>query len=193
MKYYSTKISGIAPLLVNRFHEGAEEAVSGGGSIKTIRTKGKLLPYEDAKQRLYTDDKGKPIVPGVNVLACLTSAGRFIKAGRRSLSTMKESLVPAFVSILEGDIHILPGKWETDSRPVVIPATQGRIMRHRPRFDAWSLEFTVGIIEGDELHPDVVRQLLDEAGQKVGLGDFRPNKRGPFGRFRVDSWEFMKN
>lgn len=189
---YEVKISGIAPLLVNRFHEGAEEAVNNPGG-KTIKTRKQMLPQEDAAQRLYTDITGKhPVMPGVNVLACLISAGRFLKAGRRALTTMKESIVPAFIAIDEGEIRIAPGKWETDSRPVVIPATQGRIMRHRPRFDAWSLEFTVNIDDGGEIHQDVVRQLLDEAGSKVGLGDFRPNKRGPFGRFRVDTWERIK-
>jgi len=191
---YTTKISGVAPLLVNRFHEGAEEAVSGRGPGKAIRTRSNMTPLEDATQRLYLDSAtGKhPVIPGVNLLAAFIAAGRFIKAGRRNLSSMKESLVPCFVSIDEGEIRLTPSKWEVDSRPVVIPATQGRIMRHRPRFDVWSLEFTVGI-DGDELHPDVVRELIDEAGSKVGLCDFRPTKRGPFGRFRVDTWELAKN
>ena len=27
--------------------------------------------------------------------------------------------------------------YEIDSRPVVVPATRGRIVRHRPRFNEW--------------------------------------------------------
>ena len=31
-------------------------------------------------------------------------------------------------------------------------------------------------------------QLVDDAGQKIGLGDYRPARKGPFGRFSVVSW-----
>jgi hypothetical protein len=31
----------------------------------------------------------------------------------------------------------------------------------------------------------MAQQLLTEAGQSIGIGDFRPEKRGPFGTFRV--------
>src|SRR5262245_18187081 len=89
---YNCKITGIAPLLMNRFHEDAQESVSNSGG-KAIRTKAELTPHDDAEQRLYTDISGKhPVMPGVNVLACIISAGRFLKAGKRQLSTMKESI-----------------------------------------------------------------------------------------------------
>ena len=32
-------------------------------------------------------------------------------------------------------------------------------------------------------------QLLNEAGQNIGIGDFRPEKRGPFGTFRVTEFK----
>lgn len=73
--------------------------------------------------------------------------------------------------------------FEVDSRPVVIPATKGRIMRHRPRFDSWRMKFQLEL--DDSLVPsDVCQQLLEEGGRQNGLGDFRPM----FGRFRVFSW-----
>lgn len=34
----------------------------------------------------------------------------------------------------------------------------------------------------------IVRELFDIAGSKIGLGDFRPDRRGPFGRFTVTMW-----
>ena len=32
------------------------------------------------------------------------------------------------------------------------------------------------------------RELFDIAGSKIGRGDFRPDRRGPFGRFTVTMW-----
>lgn len=78
--------------------------------------------------------------------------------------------------------------YEIDSRPVVIAATKGRILRHRPRFEKWDLTF---VIEWDLelLSEKEIRQIVDDAGKRVGLLDFRPEKKGPFGRFVVTSWK----
>lgn len=77
--------------------------------------------------------------------------------------------------------------FEIDSRPVVIPATKGRIMRHRPRLNAWGSEF---FLEVDESLVDLtlVHECLSEGGARLGIGDFRPEKGGPFGRFQITSW-----
>ena len=61
-------------------------------------------------------------------------------------------------------------------------------MRHRPRFDEWSAAFSL-IVNENLLPVDFVLQLLTEAGLQVGIGDFRPEKKGPFGTFQVVSWE----
>jgi hypothetical protein len=40
--------------------------------------------------------------------------------------------------------------------------------------------------------PDLVRAVVDDAGKKIGLGDYRPQRKGPFGRFVVRKWEIVK-
>jgi hypothetical protein len=188
---FAVRIVGIAPMLLNRFREEDEIAVS-NSSKSSIRTKSRRTPEEIAESKLYTCPKGKPILPAENLLAALIDGGRFLKAGRKQLTTQKSSLIPAFVALHsrngDGYIYIEPGKWVTDSRPVVNPSTSGRMMCHRPRFDEWSLEFEIEILS-DEMHPDTVREVLDHACCKVGIGDYRPIRKGPFGRFRVDSWK----
>jgi len=37
-----------------------------------------------------------------------------------------------------------------------------------------------------------VRMLVNDAGKKIGLGDYRPQRKGPFGRFSVVGWEVSK-
>jgi hypothetical protein len=37
-----------------------------------------------------------------------------------------------------------------------------------------------------------VRRIIDDAGSRVGLLDFRPERKGPFGRFVVTSWAESK-
>lgn len=179
-------IEGISPLLMNRFHEAAQEAVSNG--TRLTLTGQKPPPREQAEQKLYQDSDGRCVMPGQNLLAAIVDAGRHIKSGRSKLTTMKSSLIPAGISLLEFELPITPGKWEVDSRAVVIPSTGGRIMCHRPRFDEWRVASTAQIDES-MFDKRLVRELFDLAGSRVGVGDFRPARRGPFGRFKVVSWK----
>jgi hypothetical protein len=102
-------------------------------------------------------------------------------------------IVPAAVIVLDDVINIrdLKGKlvndFEVDSRPVTIPATKGRVMRHRPRWDEWTAQFSLDI-DPTVLPVDLIHQLLEEGGRRIGIGDFRPERAGPFGRFAIVTW-----
>lgn len=178
-------ISGITSLLMNRFNEAAEISVSSGtrSSIKTDR----LTPREMAEAKAYKSPDGQLFIPGTNIFACIISAGSFHKVGKSKVTTQKTSLVPAGVVITDLVCPLNTDKYEIDSRSVVIPSTGGRIMCHRPRLDAWSTTFHMEIDE-DIFTEKFVRLLVDDAGKKIGLGDFRPQRKGPFGRFNVTSW-----
>ena len=103
-------------------------------------------------------------------------------------------MVPSAVRMTVDGVTICNGSgkpakdFEVDSRPVTIPSTRGRIMRHRPRFDNWSAKFEL-LVNDDLLAVEMAHQLLTEAGMTMGIGDFRPQKRGPFGTFRVTRFE----
>ncbi|BBE51188.1 hypothetical protein OYT1_ch1642 [Ferriphaselus amnicola] len=179
-------LSGVSPLICNRFTEAAQQKVSAGTTVAIRGAQG--MPREQAEPKLYLDANSKPCIPSPNLMRAIVDAGTFIKSGKSKLSTQRTSLVPAGISIVEPELPITPSKWEVDSRSVVIPATGGRVMAHRPRFDEWRLSLTLDV-DTDMFDEGVARQLVDLAGQRIGLGDFRPARRGPFGRFRVDSWK----
>lgn len=190
-------IQGTSPLLMNRFTEANEVAVSGGTAMTFKGHKG--TPREQADAKRYADrDTGALYVPGANIFACLIAAGTFHKAGKSKLTTMKTSLIPAglMVDDLICALHDAAGEpltaWEVDSRSVVIPATGGRVMCHRPRVDEWFCTFTVEI-DTDMFSPQLIRAIVDDAGKKIGLGDYRPARKGPFGRFVVSKWEVVQS
>jgi hypothetical protein len=60
-------------------------------------------------------------------------------------------------------------------------------MCHRPRLDEWALSFRLEV-DTRMFTSQFVRQLVDDAGAKIGLGDFRPDRKGPFGRFKATGW-----
>jgi len=191
----SVTIQGVAPLLMNRFTEAAEVQVSGGTSVSYRGSKG--TPREQAEPKRYSDDVGRLYIPVPNIFSCIIAAGGFHKAGKSKLTTMKTSLIPAGMLVEELICPLMDhdGKpltaWEVDSRSVVIPSTGGRIMCHRPRVDQWASTFTVDI-DTTMFSPALIRAVIDDAGKKIGLGDWRPARKGPFGRFVVSRWEQLK-
>lgn len=176
MSIHSIKctIEGISPLLMNAF---PMEPLPRGWE--------KLSPADQCINAEYRDESGELFVPGVAVQRCLINAAVYSK-GKGRASLMK----PVAASVMISPEHIGLGvkKYDIDSRPVVIAATKGRIIRHRPRFENWKISFEIEY--DDELLSEAqVRQVVDDAGKRVGLLDFRPEKKGPFGRFMVTEWK----
>lgn len=195
MKVHVT-IQGIAPLLMNRFTEESEIKVSGGTTVTFRGDRG--TPREQAEPKRYADDEGRLYIPGPNIFSAIIAAGTFHKAGRNKLTTQRTSLIPA--GIIAADLVCLLTDheggpltdWEVDSRSVVIPSTGGRIMCHRPRVDEWQTMFTLDV-DQTMFAPQFVRAIVDDAGKKIGLGDYRPARKGPFGRFVVVGWSEEKD
>ena len=122
---------------------------------------------------------------------CIIDAGKFFKAGKSKVTTIKSSLIPSCVDMAAISYPILhEDPWEVDSRPVRIPATGGRIIAHRPCFHNWGLDFDV-VLDTDIMGENLFRDIVDKAGSAIGLGDFRPDCKGPFGKFVVTKWEIV--
>jgi hypothetical protein len=62
-----------------------------------------------------------------------------------------------------------------------------KVMRTRPRFDAWKISFTV-LLDPGVVDPEDLEVWLAAAGRLVGIGDWRPGapKGGNYGRFVVE-------
>lgn len=185
----NVEIAGVSPLLCNRFTDAAQQQVENGTSSVVRPRKG--APREQAQPKLYFSGDGKLVLPGPNLFAAIVDAGRFIKTGKSKVTTTRSSLVPAGIALLDPELPLQPQKWEVDSRAVVNPSTQGRMMCHRPRFDQWRVKFTLNV-DAEMFSADTVRELVDIAGSRIGVGDFRPARKGPFGRFKVVSWKVEK-
>jgi hypothetical protein len=180
-------IEGRTPLICNRFSD--ERAIdSTGGTRGSSAAVERQTPQDIAYSKLYLVNN-RPTIPQPNLLSSLVGGGQFHKAGKKQITTQKSSMLYACVDI-EGValdiIHKQP--WKVDTRPVRIPSTGGRILCHRPMFDDWRLEFTVHL-DTSILSQSIFRLIVDDAGNRVGLGDYRPMTKGPYGRFHVVRWE----
>lgn len=191
MKTIDVTISGKTPLLLNAFSDQSGLAASSGSS-SSIRN-----DAEDSRSACmrclyyHPNDPEQLIIPGKNVFSCIIEAGKFHKLGKSKLTTQATSLVPASMVVNEAYIDLqYENDWKVDTQPVRIPSTGGRILKHRPCFDDWKLNFTVDLDES-MMTEKLCRDLIDDAGSKIGLGDYRPARKGPYGRFVVVNWQVV--
>lgn len=70
-----------------------------------------------------------------------------------------------------------------DIRSVVVQ--RARLMRCRPIFSDWSATFELMFDDTVVDRADILR-FAETCGQMIGIGDYRPEKGGDFGRFCVE-------
>lgn len=153
-------------------------------------------PREVAERALYELEDGRYHIPVQNLMACLIAAGVFFKLdGKRQISTKDSTLLPGFVSIEELELPILhpdtmePMKeWEVDMRLGRNPNGGEAVCIIRPRFDRWAIDFHL-IIDVGQIEEHRIRNLVDTAGKRIGLCDFRPQRKGTFGKYNIALWK----
>lgn len=190
MKTVQITIEGITPLICNKFSDAAAlKASSGKTTSMTSGDRG--TPLEIAESKLYIGLDGKPMIPGMNVFRAIVEGGRFYKAGKKQVTTLKNSMMYSCATINEIEVPLkYQQPWKVDTRAVRIPSTGGRILAHRPMFDDWKLTFSIDL-DDEMLGQKLLREIVDDAGKRVGLGDFRPDCKGPYGKFVVVSWDVL--
>ena len=186
MKTINVEIRGNTPLLIHRFAEQAEQAKATRRVVVDSYD-----PRAEATKNAYIAADGTFYFSAFAIPNAMASAGSNHKM-RGSRKTLR-FVVPSAVRVTADTVTILNGSgpaqnFEVDGRPVTIPATKGRIMRYRPRFDCWGAEFSL-VVNDQMLSLEDAQRLLTEAGESIGIGDFRPEKRGPFGTFRVTKFK----
>src|SRR3972149_3355 len=182
---------GISPLLLNKMDPNVLLE-----SKKAFKPARQGTPRDRATPKGPTNAKGDPAIPANMILSCLIAAGVFIKLDKkRQVSTAKSTLLTAFMSVdnIEPMPIIVPDSkkaapWEVDTQVGRNPNGGEAVLLERPRFAAWSFSIHLSI-DTSGLGQETIRQLFDFAGSRIGLGDFRPARKGPYGRFIVKCWD----
>ena len=139
----------------------------------------------ECQRSLYLDADGRPTVPPAALRAMIEASARKAKQG----PLVREGLM--IESVAFGyDVDRYGEKVEELSTKAqfVAPVAVGRkrILRTRAKFDCpWSI---VGVADVDEelVDRDQLMAWLATGGRRIGLGDWRPEKSGHYGRFDVE-------
>jgi hypothetical protein len=176
------EIVGLSQLLM---HNPAAMARPQGGGGK-LGTKKIPTPEEEAEASVYRNANGELYLPSMQFRASMLKACTNRKIGKLAA----KSIVAGSVFMVETEcplVHPDTGKpltvWAIDSQRAVV---QGNgIIRSRARLDRWATKLAMEIDPTFIPDPSLIEELLNIAGKICGVGDFRPNRGGPFGRFRA--------
>jgi len=173
MKTINVEITGIAPLLQNRFPIEAH-----GHNISKV-TKKVYVPDDEAKKCLYTRDD-VIFQPAEHIYQSMIRAATDFKfSGKKTF----KDVVTSCIAVEPEEIPLISDKpYEIDIRPVVIQ--RARVLKWRPKFNQWKLKFNILILDETNISPANIKEILEKAGATKGIGDYRPR----FGRFTITSW-----
>ena len=193
---YRVTIKGIAPI-IHHSAAGLDPLLPINVEKQAITRKrgSNRTPADDARLReldtigsLWLDFEDKPTIPASAIRSVIETGARKLKQGPQ----VREGLVitdSAFDYDRERYGESIEDLQRSTQFTVPVVVQRSRIMRTRAKFDMpWSCTF--GVDADDELvSREQLERWLDVAGRRIGLGDWRPEKSGTYGRFEVESIE----
>lgn len=177
MKTIKAKIKGVGLGILLRNPAGMGQS----NGKKVIPT-----PEQEAAAGCYwTEDKTSIAIPSWNLFRALVKAAAAFKNGKSTMSRV----IAGGVSVEPAMLSFGTKEYAIDRRRAVVQK-QG-ILRSRPLLRDWTLDFDL-LVSEEDVSPNcfpTLRVICEDAGRRVGIGDFRIEKSGPFGKFVVESWE----
>lgn len=183
-------IVGTAPLIVHNFSEKSKrqmlEAQQGKKSPKEIRDP--RTEYEAAFYRIANeggaDRYGFPVTA---FKACTVGAARFYGKDVR-MTELRQFLFFHGILTKADPQQLVEIHGEPEMREDIVRLggmSRSADLRYRPQFIEWTAQLRITYVTSS-LSESSVLSLVDAGGLGIGVGEWRPEKRGEFGTYQVD-------
>ena len=170
------KVIGDSPLITHAWAEKAIRQIKDKQAKKATKGKEARDPEADYQAAVYRTDDGVPAMPSVAFKSAAVSACRDLD--------MKMTEARGRFHV-EGEFIEIIG--EPRMREDMVRVGMGTAdIRYRPEFVKWSAILPI-TYNSTQISPEQIINLLNVAGFGVGVGEWRPEKNGQYGRFHVAS------
>jgi len=191
METLNFKLNGLSPLLMHN-PSGLMQP-----RVETLGRKQVPTPEDEAANSRYLLPDGNLYVPSIAVRNCLLNGAKGYKVGKKGAIAVLSGailMIDETFPLSRNNTPIDGNDVSIDIRRAVIQR-QG-IPRARARVELpWQLDCAFGFSSELFANKDdgiaFIQQVLNIAGQAVGLLDYRVEKKGWFGRFEVASIEVI--
>ena len=184
MEVYRYGIEGVSSLLMH-----SPSAMMGGRpagpSTKKIPT-----PEEEAEKGAYRDEEGLLYMPSNAFRASLLHGAGGRRIGRTAARTVLAGAVfnvGTRTYLVDPESGEILREYRVHVARVVVQRSS--VIRARPELERWACVLELEVDLEFIADPRLVEDLLNISGKISGVGDFRPERRGPHGRYRAELLE----
>jgi hypothetical protein len=167
------EVEGLSPLICNRWSDKAKKAMLDKQQKKAGTGKEAKDPEADYQASLYHTDDGTYGFPAVGFKASFVRGGSYL--GHK-------------MTFLRGAFHVVgelvPLKGDPTMREDMVRISQTADIRYRGQFWPWSAVVPVDL-NTSALSLEQLTGLARMAGFSTGVGEWRPERDGQYGRFTV--------
>lgn len=191
MQTLKVKIIGESALLMNK-DTLSDPLNPKTQEIKALTSKRKKLEEDHLqiaelqyKASLYHDKTNGLYIPGAMFKASMVSGAKLNRLGasfKRAVIVLEDQ-IPLIYKGPSDPSELWANKDFVDCRSVGV--MNARVMRYRPKIREWSAEATIMFSSEMVEEADLLR-AMENAGMFAGVGDFRPECGGNFGRYSVE-------
>lgn len=148
--------------------------------------------YEERtwRERIHYDADGQVFIPTTMFKNCISGAAKYLsmQIPGKGKSTYTKHF-EAGIMCPDFEAHIGIHKDEVESERLFVPSDgtrdgTTRVLKCFPIIKEWKTTVDFYIIDST-ITKEVFQQHLNEAGNLIGIGRFRPRNNGYYGRFRV--------
>jgi hypothetical protein len=181
-KRITIPIMGNTPMIQHAWSEKSKLMIREKQAGKKTKAREIRDPDAEFKACMHVTEKGDLGIPAMAIKASM------IAAAHKDIGIEKTLLRKALFLLCDDKGLIL--KMDCDEpimREDMVRIGMGSTdMRYRPEFRNWSTSVTFEY-DADLLQDEDIINLINRAGFGVGIGEWRPQKGGEFGRFSVDT------
>ena len=175
------RINGITPLIQHKWAEKALQMIRDKHAGKKTKNREVRDPEAEGIASMYLTAEGKPGAPAMAIKSAI------ITAAHKDIGVEKTLVKKAaFIICTDPGLILEMDCDEPEIREDAVRVGMGSTdLRYRPYFHRWSVAL-VWELDGQLLQVEDLLNLIDRAGFGVGIGEWRPEKGGEYGRFEVD-------
>lgn len=169
-------VVGTSELIIHKWSEKARKEMYDKQTGAAREKKGPKVPEEDYEGAMYRMPDGTPACKAIAFKAAAVDAAMVVegmtKAHTRRLFHVLGELLP-----IEGEPYM---------REDMVRVGMGIAdLRYRPGFPSWKVDVPISY-DASVVTLNQIVHLFNKAGYSVGIHEWRPEKDGPYGRFKVD-------
>ncbi len=176
-------IVSTTPLVTHRFSEKArKEMLDAMQGVKKPRTKkDPKAEYENAMYRFEDGGYGFPAIG----FKCATVSGARLFGGSVKMTHLKSALFFKGNTGVDGTQLMRIIGEPVMREDVVKVGISGHDLRYRPLFKEWKTSLEVEFVDS-LISLDSVLSLIEAGGMGVGVGEWRPERGGDWGTYKID-------